>query len=93
MREIERLGVQVVDRAEQIALASLGVAYTDGRKGAQALLEVDAVVVATGYDPVEGLKDRFASAAPRVVVVGDAREVGGIGPAIADAHRTVLELA
>ena len=93
MREVEGLGVRIVDRAERIALAAEGVAFTDGRTGAPALLEVDAVVVAAGYEPTAGLKERFAAAASKVVVIGDAREVGGVGPAIADAHRTVLELA
>jgi 2,4-dienoyl-CoA reductase (NADPH2) len=93
MREVEELGVQVVDRAEEIALSEGGVSFTDGRTGAQTLLEVDTVIVAAGYEPIADLRERFASAAPKVVVIGDAREVGGIGAAIADAHRAVLELA
>ena len=92
MREVEELGVRIYDRAEGIAPSPREVAFTDGRNGATVHLEVDTIVVAAGYEPDPSLQERFASAAPKVVVIGDAREVGGIGAAIADAYRTVEEL-
>jgi len=92
MREVEELGVKLFDRAEGISLAEGGVVFTDGRNGATVHLEVDTIVVAAGYEPDPSLQERFASAAQKVVVIGDAREVGGIGAAIADAHRAVEEL-
>jgi 2,4-dienoyl-CoA reductase (NADPH2) len=89
MREVEELGVTLYDRAQGISPSARGVAFTDERTGEAVTLEVDAVIVAAGYEPVADLAERFASSAHQVVVIGDAREVGGIGAAIADAHRTV----
>lgn len=92
MREVEELGVKLFDRAQGIAPSARGVAFTDERTGEAVSLEVDTVIVAAGYEPIADLKERFQSAAPQVFVIGDAREVGGIGAAIADAHRAVEEL-
>jgi 2,4-dienoyl-CoA reductase (NADPH2) len=92
MREVEELGVALYDRAEGIAPTGRAVAFTDGRTGEPVRLEVDAVILAAGYEPIPDLAERYAAAAPKVVVIGDARAVGGIGAAIADAHGTVARL-
>ncbi len=92
VQEAEQLGVRVYEQTSEHELAEGRVAFLDDRAGARVTLEVDAIVLASGYEPPPDLAARFEGAAPRVIAVGDARTVGGIGAAIADAHRAAAEL-
>jgi len=92
VREAHALGVRVYEQTSAVELAQGRVSFLDERAGAREALAVDTIVLATGYEPPEDLAARFEGAAKKVVVIGDARSLGGIGPALADAHRAVREI-
>jgi 2,4-dienoyl-CoA reductase (NADPH2) len=89
VREAESLGVRIFERTADLHFSADGISFLDEKVGARVGIEADSIVLATGYEPPGGLAALFEGTAPRMVVIGDARAVGGVGQAIADAALAV----
>jgi len=93
MRDVERLGVRVIDRCEYEEVTPEGVRIRDGRSSERELIRADTIFVAAGYEPDLDLAATFADTATAVITIGDAADVRNIGAAIRAAHLAALSLS
>jgi 2,4-dienoyl-CoA reductase (NADPH2) len=93
MRDVERLGVRVIDRCAYEEVTPDGVQITNGRTKERELIRADTIVVAAGYEPDLPALQEFRDAAPVVIPIGDAADVQNIGAAIRLAHQASLSLS
>lgn len=93
LRDVERLGVRVIDRCEYEKITPDGVRIMNGRTKERELIRADTIFVAAGYEPDLEVAASFADAAPVVIPIGDAADVKNIGAAVRTAHLAALSLA
>lgn len=82
VRELELLGVRIMDRASYEEITPRGVRIQNGRTGEEELIEADTIVLATGYEPDPGILASYEGCAPKVIAIGDAVEVANIAAAV-----------
>jgi len=92
LRDVERLGVRVIDRCEYERITPEGVHIVNNRTKERELIRADTIFVAAGYEPDLTTLQTFADSAPVVIPVGDAADVQNIGAAVRLAHHAALEL-
>jgi 2,4-dienoyl-CoA reductase (NADPH2) len=92
VQEAALCGVRVFEQTSDLELSDGRVSFVDEGTGERTALDVDGIVLASGYVPPADLAGRFEGAARKIAIIGDARTVGGIGNAIADAHRAAAEI-
>ncbi len=89
MRDLERLGVQLIDRTEYREITPDGVLVHDRRQDETILVPADTIAIATGYEPNLEVLERFEGMAGEVIAAGDAEQVRNIGSAVRSAHQAV----
>jgi 2,4-dienoyl-CoA reductase (NADPH2) len=92
LRDVERLGVRVIDRCEYEKITPEGVHIVNNRTKERELIRADTIFVAAGYEPDLEVAASFADTAPVVIPIGDAADVQNIGAAVRTAHLAALSL-
>jgi 2,4-dienoyl-CoA reductase-like NADH-dependent reductase (Old Yellow Enzyme family)/NADPH-dependent 2,4-dienoyl-CoA reductase/sulfur reductase-like enzyme len=89
VKDMERLGVRIIDRCEYKMVSAKGLHIFNRRSEEEELVEADTIIVAAGYRPASDLLAQFKGTAPKVIHIGDARVVGNIGQAVRAAEEAV----
>ncbi len=92
VKEMERLGVEVIDRCEYRGVTDKGLEILHKRSDEERCIEADTIILATGYEPQPELYERFKDLAETVLLIGSAETVSNIGDAVAAGYGVPSEI-
>lgn len=86
LRQLEKLGVQVLTGVKVVMVNQKGLSVTD-KRSQNGLIEVDRVVFAGGYGADEKTVKMFRGTGPELFTIGDCKEPRSILEAITEGNR------
>ena len=81
VQEMALFGVQTIDKVQYDKITRDGVWILQGKTGERRFIDADLLILSTGFQPVLDPAD-FEDIVPKVIVTGDASQIGNITDAI-----------